>query len=169
MNYPQDLQPGDIVGFPGLAIVRWKTTGQAGHVVVYVGGGMCVTANPEAGVNNYALATQGNPVWVRRPTRPVNLDAALAWFAGMRGLPYGWDDIFADAGFEIDGKGGAMDCSHTSAAFLQKGDAPQFDPSCNLALITPAHFESTYESYQVWRPDVRTVPALAAGAAMLPR
>ena len=158
MNIPADLLPGDILGFSGEAVVRWKTDGLAGHVAVYIGGGKVVTSLTATGVGIYDLSQNGTLVWVRRPLRSFDLDAALAWFKTVEGTPYGWTDISAVADIKaiselvakITGQKG-MDCSHTSTMFLTAGDCKQhrFDARA-AADITPADFEISIGSIQIW-------------------
>jgi len=148
------IQPGDMVGYKGLAICRWKTGGIAGHVCVYIGptpgsAQAVVTADLSQGVNFYPLDDQEEIVWVRRCKVPPNLGLGMDWFATVVGKPYGWDDIYEDAGLPVDGKN-AYDCSHVSAAFLRVSGAPQFDPAFNESLLTPRDFETSIMCQQVW-------------------
>lgn len=149
MNFPADLLPGDIIGALGMAIVRDATDGAAGHVTVYLGDGNAATANPSNGVNIYPVDIS-TAVWVRRAKQPVNTLAGLAWFATVIGQPYGWNDILRDTGLPINGENGAMDCSHVSTLFMLHAGAPQFDPSYDPSRVTPADFEKTFESVELW-------------------
>jgi uncharacterized protein YycO len=150
MNYPIDLEVGDIIGFAGEAIVRWKTDGQAGHVGVYIGNGKVVTSLTEHGVCVADLSHNGEAVWVRRTKVHFDLEAAMEWFKTVEGLPYGWEDIEVNAGIPMFGEGKGLNCSHVSAVFLEKGNAPQFDPMFNAHKITPEHFETSYQSVEIW-------------------
>lgn len=155
---PSTLQPGDILGFAGEAVVRWKTDGIAGHVGVAIGGGKVVTSLTKTGVGIYDFDQNGTLVWVRRPWRSFDLDAALAWLKTVQGTPYGWTDISAVADIKaiselvakITGQKG-MDCSHTSTMFLTAGDCKQHSFDARPAAdITPADFEISIGSIQIW-------------------
>lgn len=152
LQIPQDLMPGDILGYKGMAIVRWKTDGKAGHVAVYIGDGQCVTALTNGGVGIYPLSVQGDLVWVRRPSGSFNLQTALDWFARVDGKKYGWDDIAGVAGLHQiqQGNDDQMDCSDTSSSFLEAGNAAQFDPAYDHEAITPRDFETTALSVEIW-------------------
>jgi hypothetical protein len=158
MEIPNDLLPGDILGFKGLAIVRWKTDGKAGHVAVYVGDGNVITALTNGGVAQYPLAIQGDLVWVRRPTGTFDLAKAMEWFVKVRGEKYGWDDIANVAGIKQiqQGNDDEMDCSDTASNLLQAAGVPQFGTAYDKESITPRDFEIVHESLsvQVWAvPD----------------
>lgn len=145
---PPDLKPGHILGFAGEAIVRWETDGAAGHVGVYVGDGMVLTSLTGTGVGIYPLAANGTLIWVREPDTAPDVPAGLAAIKPLIGVPYGWCDDIGDIGLPNSGKG--INCSHITAVALEAMGTPQFDPTFNKAKITPAHFETSYESKQVW-------------------
>ena len=155
MNIPADLLPGDILGFKGEAIVRWKTDGRAGHVAVYVGNNNVVTALTNTGVGQYPLTIQGTLVWVRRPVGAFNLANAMAWFTKVSGTNYGWDDIEKVADLPIplpvsQSNDEDMDCSDTCSHFEEAGGTSQFDPKYDKGSITPRDFETTIMSKEIW-------------------
>ena len=147
MTIPNDLRPGMVLGFKGEAIVRWKTDGLAGHVAVYIGNGNVVTALTNHGVGQYPLSIQGELVWVRQPANSFDLDKAMAWLNTVSGAKYGWNDIANVAGFTVHQSGNnEMDCSDTSAHFLEAGGCPQFDLTYDKGSITPRDFETSIQS-----------------------
>jgi len=144
------LQFGDIIGFKGMALVRWKTDGRAGHVAVYTAQGNVFTSETKDGVGIYKLSAQGDPVWIRRPKAALN-PSALDWANTVTGRPYGWrDDIGVALGEADESTVTSMNCSHSSCLFLLHAGAPQFDPAFDPARVTPEHFETTYESEEIW-------------------
>jgi hypothetical protein len=158
MNIPADLIPGDILGFSGETVVRWKTAGLSGHVAIAIGGGKVITSLTATGVGIYDLAQNGTLVWVRRPVQPFNLTAALAWFKTVEGTPYGWVDIGAIADIKaisqivekLTGNKG-MDCSHTVTLCATAGGCPQHSFDTRPASdVTPADFEISIGSTELW-------------------
>jgi hypothetical protein len=110
MNIPQDLQPGDWLGYhhkgnPLAEVIYLRTGGLATHSAVYHGGGHVITSLA-GGVNLYPMDPDGLVI-VRRPQSPFLLESADRQFnEHMKGLPYGiWDclkDQFPDRHFERD-------------------------------------------------------------------
>lgn len=144
------MKPGTILGFKGEAIVRWKTDGLAGHVAVVVDDDNVVTSLTIYGVGIYPLEIQGEHVWTRELISTFDLDKAMEWFKSVEGQKYGWDDIAKVAGFTVhQSEDSTMDCSHTSAAFLEAGGCPQFDPAYDKGSITPRDFETSIQSKRV--------------------
>ncbi len=153
MKFPDDLLPGDMIGYNSQSFIMrvetWKTDGLAGHVVVYIGNGQTITAQPKGGVDYYPFEAD-NVVWVRRPKAIFDLDQAGVWFkANALGEVYGWTDIEIVSGVQV-GTPKGMDCSHTVAAFLEAGGAPQFDIVFDKSRITPRDFELSFESTPIW-------------------
>lgn len=164
---PSLIQPGDILGFEGEEVVRWKTDGLAGHIAISIGGGKVITSLTATGVGIYDLTQNGTPVWVRRPVQPFNLTAALAWFKTVEGTPYGWVDIGAVTDIKaisqivekLTGKKG-MDCSHTVTLCATAGGCPQHSFDTRPASdVTPADFEISIGSTELWSL-AGTVPAV---------
>jgi hypothetical protein len=160
------LRPGDAIGYEGYELVRWFTNGRAGHVAVYwgmgfyelkkfipdvEGGPVVITADPHiGGVGFTALDDVDEIVWIRRPRALFDITAALTTIQPYLGKPYSWSNSLNDAGLWAPSNGG-LNCSHTSALVMQGGGCPQFDPEYNLAQIEPAHFETTYQSTEIWK------------------
>jgi len=155
MNIPEDLKPGDLIGYYDNTFIEkaedWKTLGRAAHIETFVGivDGVptTITAKIQTGVNYYQFHSDGI-VWIRRPNRSFDVDKAKVGVAQYIGKPYGWQDIFANVWIKI--KIGSVDCSHISALFVEAGGAPQFDTSYDKTKISPRDFEISFESVEIY-------------------
>ncbi len=122
-------QPGDVLLYRPAkrSIFGWliavKTWNQISHVEVSIGGGESVASRDGQGVDRYPERTS-ELVHVLRPTVPFDLAAALAWFEGQRGQPYGWLDLAAFMGWTGDAKG--VVCSPFATMFLRAGGIDPF-------------------------------------------
>ena len=148
MNIPQDLQPGDWLGYHHKDLLSWplseaiylRTGGRATHSAVYRGHGVVVTSLV-GGVNYYDYDPTGLVI-VRRPQKMFIQESANAEFdANMRGLGYGYldclKDLFPDAVSKLD----TMNCSHASAQYYVYGGAFFFASDFPLNTVTPRDFE----------------------------
>lgn len=201
-NIPTDLQPGDILlynsGDISDAIIRWKEGDpDTAHVEVYIGDGKSVASRNGIGVKDIYDFRPAGLVHVRRPGGSATCDqanraptvgegegfdlsSAMEWFAMVKGAPYGWGDIGADAGLiekpedawirpEVLLKTG-MDCSHFASLFLLAGSRGQFDPAFDARRITPRDFKLSLEAYSIW--DYKTLVqsrSFTVGALLSPR
>ena len=186
------------------AIIRWKEGDpDTAHVEVYIGNGKSVASRNGIGVKDVYDFRPAGLVHVRRlriadrfaPGPPglriengadgqqqrddaaFDLEAAMTWFAKVKGAPYGWGDIGVDAGLmdapedawtkpEVLMKTG-MDCSHFASLFLMAGSREQFDPAFDARRITPRDFKLSSESYAVW--DYKAlVQSRQSGSSALP-
>jgi hypothetical protein len=152
MNFPQDLQVGNILLYSTKDIVdsliEWKTGSDVAHIEIYMGGGISWASRNGIGVNTYPFRSSGL-VKVRKLIGNFNLPLAQIWFEKtQKGQPYGFGDILANE--NIITKFPGEDCSHFVAACCEVGECPQFDPIFPKARISPRDFEITLESITVY-------------------
>lgn len=155
-----DLQIGDILLYRGRGLVGWlirtKTWSAVGHVEVYVGNGISVTATSKSGANYYPLdLNQSRLYCVRRPIPPFRLQKAIRWFAAdAKGLPY---DVWGLVGSFFlrhqnrdDRK---MFCSEVCTSLLRAGGVELFDPKLPADAVSPAQFMQTNDAVTIWSAD----------------
>lgn len=155
MNFPQDLQVGDILLYSSKdvtdAVIEWKTGSDVAHVEVYMGDGISWASRNGIGVNAYPFRPEGL-VKVRRPVMRFNVTEATDWFnASQKNQPYGWGDILATVDIKTNWPG--EDCSHFVAALLEVANAPQFHPRYDKKKITPRDFEIVLQSSIIYSAD----------------
>jgi len=152
MNFPQDLQIGDICLYATKDlvddIIEWKTGSDVAHVELYMGNNISWASRNVIGVNAYPFRTSGL-VKVRRLSKNFNTTLAKVWFdKTQKGQPYGFGDILANE--NIVTKFPGEDCSHFVAQALEIGECKQFDVSFPKAKISPRDFELTLESTTIY-------------------
>lgn len=94
MDIPADLHEGDCLLYKTTGLFGWiigiKTWSLIGHCETYIGDGHSVASRDGLGVGRYPLRTE-DLIYVLRPTGPVDLDAAQAWFlTSAVGQKYDW-------------------------------------------------------------------------------
>ena len=121
------IQAGDVLLYKPTGIfgriIALKTWHAISHVEVSLGNGESVASRDGKGVGRYPHRS-AQLAHVLRPTLPLNLTTAMAYFDTVKGQPYGWLDLLAFIGAKIDGPG--MVCSPFATAFLRAGGLPIF-------------------------------------------
>lgn len=121
------IEAGDVLLYrpTGLfgRLIAVKTWHPISHVEVSIGHGRTVASRDGLGVGQYPQR-DAQLAHVLRPTRPINLAAAMAYFDRVNGQPYGWLDLLAFLGASVDGPG--IVCSPFATAFLRAGGLPIF-------------------------------------------
>lgn len=149
------MRPGDLVLYSGAGLWSWvikvKTWSPVSHCEVVIGGGQTVTAREGRGVNVYAF-TDAHLYAVLRPEWAPNLEAALRWFRGVQGQPYGyWQALrFFRLGKEDQTR---MMCSPCCARFYRAGGFHAFAGDFDASLVSPGMFLSSPHFVPVWRAD----------------
>ena len=150
MNFPDDLQSGDFLGYHHkdsviAGAIHLCTGGRLTHAAVYRGHGVVVTSLG-SGVNYYDYDPSGL-VMVRRPMGMfVQPSADIEFEANMRGLPYGIWDCIRDAFPDVPDSSKGMNCSHTSAQYYLYGGLFLFASDFDLKAVTPRDFELVPDS-----------------------
>ncbi len=124
-------------------VIEVASDDDVAHIEVYAGGGTSWASRNGIGVGLYPFRSVGLK-YVRRPVKPLNLVLVNAWFPTVNGAPYGWGDIAANVGVNLNLAG--MDCSHFVAVLCEVGECPQFDSVYPKDKIKPAHFKLVRES-----------------------
>ncbi len=83
------LKPGDVLCYKGLAVIRWKTWSDTGHVELYLGNGQSAAARRE-GVGTYPVAAK-DVVVVLRPSDPFDIERMRAFHEKCVALPMKYD------------------------------------------------------------------------------
>lgn len=154
MNIPQDLESADILLYDTPDnmtddIIELGTASDVAHIEIYHGNGLSLASRNGIGVNAYDFRLEGL-MYVRRLVVPFDQKKADAWFyAGIRGLPYGWAGLLQFVNMEIPCKG--LICSSFVDLYLQKGDAPMFADDFPPGKASPRDFKLTRQAATIWR------------------
>lgn len=160
MQMPTDLKAGDILLYftedTADKLIAWDEgeTGDklaVGHVEVYAGNGFSWASRNGIGVNLYPFRQDGL-VEVRSLVASFDVAAASAYFATVKGAPYGWRDNLADIGIRLGGNG--LNCSHFATLITNAGRCPQFDESFPAQEIKPRDFQLSRESVTLWTKEM---------------
>jgi hypothetical protein len=150
MVFPDDLCIGDFLLYhkEGVfnEVIDIKTASDVDHIEVYIGDGASLASRNGIGVNLYPYRADGL-IHVRRPVQPFVFAQAEAWFATVKGAPYGWGDILEQANIANTLPG--MDCSHFAACLAEAAGCPQFDENYPKDKITPRDFLICRESFSL--------------------
>ena len=150
MNFPNDLQPGDVLEYSGVTvfneITKEKTGGDKTHIETYMGHGLSVAARPE-GFNYYDFEPSGL-AQVRRPNAPFDLKAAETWIQPLRGMPYDTPGLFEFFNWSITNNG--FICSVGAAYLLKMGKVLVFADDMDLNKISPRDFDLPRELTTIW-------------------
>jgi cell wall-associated NlpC family hydrolase len=153
----KDLQPGDVLLYKGTGFFGWltrtKTWSPVGHVEIYIGNGVTITASAQLGVAYHPLRVpHSRLLYVRRPKTPFNLPAAILWFeTSAKGQKYDTFGLFRAFFLRKAGAKDKMWCSEVSDSFLRAGEVFLFD--CQYAApetISPAQFLQTNDLHNIW-------------------
>ena len=141
MTFPDNLIVGDFCLYhtPKFTndIIDIKTASLVDHIECYIGNGLSLASRNGIGVNVYDFRLEGLVV-VRRPTLVFNRQLVMDWFETIRGAPYGWGDIIAQANIVTSLPG--YDCSHFCACLADKGLLGLFADDFPRNKITPRDF-----------------------------
>jgi cell wall-associated NlpC family hydrolase len=122
MPFPADLKPLDCLLYRPKGvfgrIISVKTWHNISHVEVYAGDGMSFASRDGIGVDLYPWRNT-ELAYVLRPTVPVDATKAFAYARSMKGTPYGWLDLLAFVGLNVDFKG--IVCSAFATEIYRKG------------------------------------------------
>lgn len=149
------LQPGDCLLYSGSSLFSWgikvKTWSRISHVEVAVGNGRAVASRDGQGVGDYPLRLEGL-VEILRPLDPLDLSAALQWYATVRGRPYDWRQLFTflKAGRKQLENEEAFFCSEFAAAFFRAGGLCAFADHYAKSAISPGMFRSSPHFSIAW-------------------
>ena len=152
---PSILRPGDHLlyrpgGFWGW-LIAIKTVRLVSHVEVYEGDGYSVASREGSGVNRYALRTKGL-AYVLRPSGPIDLAAATAWFErNARGQRYDWKALFRYLWPRTtDTDTDRMICSAMVTRYDRAGRFHPVSPDADADLISPGSFLDSPAFTKVW-------------------
>lgn len=150
----EGLRPGDVLLYKPVGLYGWlirlKTWHPVAHVEVFRGDGMAMASRNKIGVGRYPVRLT-ELVYVLRPNQPLDLAAADRWFATVIGAPYGWGDLAAFLGLNLDVRG--MVCSPFATDYLRAATMRIFnyEPSRFIApfqfLLDPA-FDCVYDAHK---------------------
>jgi hypothetical protein len=158
------LKAGDCCLYTGKGlygwIIRFHTGHTIGHVEVYLGNGLSAASRNGIGVSLYAYRPD-DLAYIWRP-RAFDAPKALAYTMKRKGEPYGWFDLLAFVGANVDGKG--VVCSPFATELYRDNGIDPFngEPS---RLIAPKDFllSSVGDIYEVTNEGLtRKSAALAA-------
>lgn len=154
------IQPGDCLLYKGSGVfgffTRMRTWAPVGHCEVAIGNGRAVAAR-KLGVQNYPLTTE-HLYCVRRPNEPFDLDAALAWFATVRGQRYDtWSlRLFWTSNPAQHGREDAWICSEFETAFYRAGGLEPYSPEYHADRVSPGMFLASPHFKTVWSVAAET-------------
>lgn len=97
-------------------LISIKTWHRISHVELYHGNSVSYASRDGLGVNAYPVRLS-ELKYVLRPQVPLDFAAGDAWFATVKGQPYGWLDLLDFVGLPVNGPG--MVCSPFAADYLR--------------------------------------------------
>lgn len=156
------LKPGDVLLYSPRGIFGWliavKTWHATSHVEVYIGNGLSVASRDGIGVDIYPLRVeQIQKICRQRGKMKFDAAAGLKWFIqDAQGKPYGWLDLFAFVGINIDGPG--MICSTFATEFVRACGTDPFNGE-DSKKIAPFQFALS-PVFRVLDPAALLVPAV---------
>jgi hypothetical protein len=143
MNVLDALEPGDLLLFSRKGffsrLIRIKTWSSISHCSIYIGAGKTVASRDGKGVELYDLQPDGLAA-VLRPTLPVDLPAALDWFAAKaKGQRYDFLGLlrFFTLGKQSTDK---QFCSEFATRFYRAGGFEPFYADIDADLVAPGQF-----------------------------
>jgi hypothetical protein len=148
MNFPEDLQIGDICLYSTRdltdEVIELKEGDDIAHIEIYMGNNVSWASRNGIGVNAYPFRPEGLK-YVLRPIGHFNEEVATSWFNdGVKGLPYGFGDILESINIKNNLKG--VDCSHFAASLLEIAQVPLFNSWYPKNKITPRDFKMVKEA-----------------------
>lgn len=154
-----DLKPGDCLLYRPTGLFGWiislKTWHSIGHSEVYIGGGYSLASRDGVGVGRYP--TRWNELGVvLRPTHPLNLTSALAWFFNVaNGQKYDWLGLLRFAWrskVKSDKRDNRMFCSEFLTRFYRQAGMDPFNGE-DADGIAPFEFLLSNSFTKVWSDD----------------
>lgn len=149
------LSPGDLLLYDGGGFIGWairvKTWSPVNHVEVYIGDLRAVSARA-SGSRVFDLDTR-EPYAVWRPTEPVDITAAMAWFRDKaEGQRYDWFGLFR---FFRLGKQSTdhQFCSELATRFYRAGGFEPFAPGYDADAVAPGTFLAASTGTLVYRRE----------------
>ena len=134
------FRQGDILLYKPVSfygrLIAVKTWHSISHVEIYDGSYRSLASRDGQGVGRYPLRMD-QLAYVLRPTVPLDFDKGHVWFDGMNGTPYGWLDLLAFVGLNVNAKG--IVCSPFAAGYLRACGWNVF-PSDPIEKIAPFQF-----------------------------
>jgi hypothetical protein len=134
------LKTGDCCLYTGKGlygrIIRFHTGHTIGHVEVYLGNGLSSASRNGVGVGLYPYRSD-DLAYVWRPKPFFSGPKALNYTVRNKGVPYGWLDLLAFGGFNVDGPGIVCSPWATNVYRDQPFDPFNGEPS---KLIAPKDF-----------------------------
>ena len=157
---PAILQPGDAVLYFHHSLIGWlialKTWTKVAHVEIYRGAGVCnggrvsYSSRFQSGVNAYPLRLDGVAAVVR-PTQPLDLLAADAWFeAHARGQPYDWLGLLCFTLARRRGENHKMFCSEMATHYYRTAGLEPFNPRWPADRVPPSFFLVSPAFETIW-------------------
>lgn len=161
---PQILRPGDALLFrPSSLIGYWiwlKTWTKLSHIAIVSDPTKLLQVEAcEKGVNEFPLRLDKYLAYVRRPSQPLDFDAAYRWFnvpydkkthTGIRGQGYDIKGLFV---FYLAAKHGSPDkmfCSEFATRFYRAGGFNPVSPMLDADTISPAQFLQSPSFEQIY-------------------
>lgn len=150
-----DLLPGDVLLYKGRGVFGWltrtKTWADVGHVEVYVGDGISVTAAKHKGVNYYPVNLGKDLRYVLRPITSVDITSGVEWFeSNARGQKYDTWGLFKAFYLRKSGAKDKMWCSEIVDAFLRACGVNVFASDLPPDAVAPSQFLQTNDLTKVW-------------------
>jgi hypothetical protein len=147
MNFPDDLQRGDILLYGddsfsvgGLLgrLIRFRTWADVSHVEIYAGNGKSLASRADGPSLNDFYADHLR--YVIRPTAPFDWDKGMAWFTNYADkLPYGVADLFRFYNLPVTSSG--LICSQFADLYFQQCGLYLFNPNYPAGSVSPRDYE----------------------------
>ena len=171
------IQLGDaLLYFDSASPMDWaiavKTFTKVSHIEIYVGYGKSIAARPGVGCGKYPLRRDGL-VAIRRPIKPFDLNAAMAWFTRSRGVhpapcreDYDWKGLLCFTLAVKQGSPDKMFCSELALRFYRHGKFEPFAPELDADTTPPSYFDITGACKTIWRKKAMSDRPGHAGAPL---